>query len=150
MQSLVRAAPSGLNRINSTTSCVRLHAWQWQVSMEARSKQLPDLHGGQLVLISGWGWVNACRGRFTVMCRKGFSWPHLSDGDAAHMRLQLTPGQATERLIFITTLINKSRDKTNVHNIHCSIVTTQSSLLCTVLHMGLLLPTYLDKVGLTC
>lgn len=75
-----------------------LRAWQWQMSMQVRSKQLPDLHGGRLVFISGRDRVNAGRWRFTVMCRRG-----TPDRDAAHVRLQLTPGQATERLIFFTT-----------------------------------------------
>lgn len=85
-----------------TVGHVCLHAWQWQMSMEARSKQLPDLHGGWLVFVSGWDRVNASWRCFTVNCWGLFSGPHTPDRDAAHVRLQLTPGQATERLMFST------------------------------------------------
>lgn len=100
----------------------RLHAWQWQMSMEARPEQLPDLHGGWLVFISGWHCVNAGRGRFTVMCRRGSSWPRLPDGDAARVRLQLTPGRDNREVnLFHHSWINHSR----VMSIIFSMVTVQ-------------------------
>lgn len=109
MQSLVRFARA------------RLHAWQWQMSMEARSEQLQDLHGGWLVFISGCHCV-AGRGRFTVMCRRGFSWPRPPDGDAARVRLQLTPGRDNREVnLFHHSWINHSR----VMSIIYSMVTIQ-------------------------
>lgn len=75
-----------------------VHAWQWQVSVEARPEQLPHLHGSRH-LFTSW-WVIARWRCFIVVFGRCVSRPHPSDGNAADVGLQLTPGQATERLTF--------------------------------------------------